>query len=43
MKSKVMYESIKVGKIVFEESLETLSDGTSGGLEDGTVSMSIPV
>ena len=36
-KTKVMYESIKAGNIVFEKSLETLSDGTSGALEEGSV------
>ena len=36
-KSKVMYECIKAGKIVFEESLETLSDAVAGGVEEGSV------
>ncbi|KAH3882417.1 hypothetical protein DPMN_006355 [Dreissena polymorpha] len=36
--SKVMYESVKVGYIKHDESLATLSDGTSGDIEDGSVS-----
>ena len=32
-----MYESIKAGKIVFEETLDTLSDGTAGGVEENSV------
>lgn len=36
-KSKVMYECVKAGKIVFEESFETLSDGTSGAVEEGSI------
>ncbi|KAK3098371.1 hypothetical protein FSP39_018899 [Pinctada imbricata] len=35
--SKVMYECVKAGKILFEESKETLSDGTTGGIEEGSV------
>ncbi|CAH1796734.1 unnamed protein product [Owenia fusiformis] len=35
--SKVMYESVKAGKIIYEESLETLSDGTAGGIEEDSV------
>ncbi|GAB1597363.1 uncharacterized protein LOC115229316 isoform X1 [Argonauta hians] len=35
--SKVMYESIKAGSIIFEESQETLSDATSGGIEENSV------
>ena len=37
LNSKVMYESVKVGQIVFEESADTLSDGTAGGVEDDAV------
>ena len=37
-KSKVMYECVKARKIVFEESFETLSDGTAGAVEEGSVS-----
>lgn len=36
-RSKVMYESVKAGKIIHEESLDTLSDGTAGGIESGSV------
>ena len=32
-----MYESVKAGKIVFEESKDTLSDGTAGGIEENAV------
>lgn len=35
-----MYESVKAGRIVFEESLDTLSDGTSGGVEENSVTFS---
>ncbi|XP_065063024.1 L-threonine ammonia-lyase-like [Rhopilema esculentum] len=35
--SKVMYESVKHGSILDIESLETLSDGTAGGLEPGVI------
>ncbi|XP_052211938.1 L-threonine dehydratase catabolic TdcB-like [Dreissena polymorpha] len=35
--SKVMYESVKVGYIKHDESLATLSDGTSGDIEDGSI------
>ena len=37
--SKVMFESIKANKIIFEESLPTLSDATSGGIEENSVSI----
>ena len=33
----MMYECIKAGRIVFEESLETLSDAVSGAVEDESV------
>ncbi|XP_068231554.1 L-threonine ammonia-lyase-like [Palaemon carinicauda] len=36
-KSKVMHESVKSGKIIHEESYDTLSDGTAGGIEPGSV------
>lgn len=39
--SKVMYESVKAGKLVHEESFDTLSDGTAGDIEDGSVSVNI--
>ncbi|XP_042240509.1 L-threonine dehydratase catabolic TdcB-like [Homarus americanus] len=35
--SKVMHESVKVGRIIQDESKETLSDGTAGGIEEFTV------
>ena len=38
-KSKVMFECVKADKIIFEESFETLSDGTAGALEEGSVSL----
>ncbi len=38
-----MFESVKAGKIIFEESGDTLSDGTSGGIEDGSVSSYINI
>jgi threonine dehydratase len=34
--SPVMFESVKNGGVVHMESLPTLSDGSAGGLEDGT-------
>jgi threonine dehydratase len=39
--SPVMYESVKAGKIVQMESLPTLSDGTAGGIEEGSVTFDI--
>ncbi|XP_064614061.1 L-threonine ammonia-lyase-like [Liolophura sinensis] len=39
--TKVMYESVKAGKIVFEESGDTLSDGTKGGIEDDSVTFEL--
>ena len=39
--SAVMYESIKAGKIVEMESLPTLSDGTAGGIEEGSITFDI--
>ena len=36
-----MYESIRAGKIIFEESLDTLSDGTAGGLEENSVTFEL--
>lgn len=35
-----MYESVKAGRGVFEESLDTLSDGT-GGLDKNSVACSL--
>ena len=36
-----MYESIKAGHIIFEESLDTLSDGTAGGIEENSVTFEL--
>lgn len=36
-----MYESVRAGKIVFEKSLDTLSEGTSGGIEENSVLLCI--
>lgn len=35
--SPVMHESVKADKVVHMQSEPTLSDGSAGGLEDGTV------
>ncbi|XP_013390769.1 uncharacterized protein LOC106159121 isoform X2 [Lingula anatina] len=35
--SKVMFECVKAGRILFEDSGDTLSDGTAGGIEEGSV------
>lgn len=35
--SKVMFESVKAGRIVLEESLDTLSEGTAGGVEENSI------
>jgi len=35
--SRVMYESIKAGKIIDHESQPTLSDGTAGGIEPDSI------
>jgi threonine dehydratase len=39
--SAVMHESIKAGKIVQMESKPTLSDGTAGGIEEGSITFDI--
>lgn len=39
--SPVMYKSIKAGRIIEMESLPTISDGTSGGIEQGAVTFEI--
>ena len=39
--SKVMYESIKAGRIVNIESKPTIADGTAGGIEEGSLTFSI--
>lgn len=35
--SKVMYESVRAGHLFHEASYDTLSDGTSGDIEDGSI------
>lgn len=40
-KSPEMYLSVKAGKIVFIEFEETLSDGSAGGLEEGSLTFPI--
>ncbi len=40
-KSCVMYESVRQGHLVEMESLPTLSDGTSGGIEAGSITFDI--
>ncbi len=39
--SAVMYESIKAGKVVDIESKTTLSDGTAGGIEEGSITFDL--
>ncbi|MEZ4825260.1 MAG: threonine/serine dehydratase [Bacteroidia bacterium] len=39
--SAVMYESVKAGKILDIPSLPTLSDGTAGGLEEGSITFEL--
>jgi len=39
--SCVMYESIKAGEIVDIESLPTVSDGTAGGIEPGSITFDL--
>ena len=39
--SPVMYESIQAGKILDMESQPTLSDGTAGGIEQGSITFDI--
>jgi len=39
--SSIMYRSIQHGSIVDEESLDTLSDGTAGGIEKGAVTFEL--
>ena len=41
MNSRVMYESIRAGAIVEMASLPTLSDGTAGGVEAGTITFDL--
>lgn len=39
--SRVMFESVKAGKIVEMESKSTLSDGTAGGIEKNSITLDI--
>lgn len=39
--SPVMYESVKAGRIIQMESKPTLSDGTAGGMEAGSITFDI--
>jgi threonine dehydratase len=39
--SPVMYESVKAGRIIQMESKPTLSDGTAGGMEPGSITFDI--
>lgn len=39
--SAVMYESLRAGRIVEMESLPTLSDGTAGGVEEGSITFDL--
>jgi threonine dehydratase len=39
--SPIMYHSVQAGKIVEEESLPTLADGTAGGIEPGTITFDL--
>ena len=39
--SKIMMESVKAGEILELESLPTISDGTAGGLEPGTITFEL--
>ena len=39
--SCVMYESIKAGEILDMESLPTISDGTAGGIESGSITFDL--
>jgi threonine dehydratase len=39
--SPVMYESVKAGRIIHMESKPTLSDGSAGGIEEGSITFAI--
>jgi threonine dehydratase len=39
--SPVMYESVKAGRIIIMESKPTLSDGSAGGIEEGSITFGI--
>ena len=41
LNSCVMYESIKAGEILDLESLPTISDGTAGGIESGSITFDL--
>lgn len=41
MNSPVMYESIKAGKIIDMKTKPTLSDGTAGGIEHGSITFEL--
>jgi threonine dehydratase len=41
LNSAVMYESVKAGRILELESMPTLSDGTAGGIEPGSITFEI--
>ncbi|OWF39028.1 uncharacterized protein LOC110465591 [Mizuhopecten yessoensis] len=40
-KSKVMHESVKAKKLIYEESFDTLSDGTAGAIEENAVTFEL--
>jgi threonine dehydratase len=39
--SCVMYQSIKAGEVLDIESLPTISDGTAGGIEKGSITLEL--
>ncbi|MEN8152777.1 MAG: threonine/serine dehydratase [Acidobacteriota bacterium] len=39
--SPIMYESVRAGRIIEMESLPTISDGTAGGIEKGSITFNI--
>jgi threonine dehydratase len=39
--SAVMYESVKAGRIIYMESKPTLSDGSAGGIEEGSITFGL--
>ena len=39
--SPVMYESVKAGKVISMESKDTISDGSAGGLEEGSITFEL--
>ena len=36
-----MYESVKAGKVISMESKDTISDGSAGGLEEGSITFEL--